>query len=142
MYKANELINFQKKDSLNIFQMYIENGNKANFWIQRNSWYNYVGHVVSIGGDDSGSLDDWAGKYPYYSSACSCVETEFYLISSDSKGGYLKRVKPDSPIEINGNFPLFNLSCPATFAYSRIFHPQSPIRVLNLNGEFKLVSID
>ena len=48
---------------LNIYQIYVANGNKANFWVQRNSssWQSAL--ITSIGGKVEGELD---GASPYY----------------------------------------------------------------------------
>ena len=43
---------------MNIFRLYIQNGNCAGFWIQHRSWRNTCAQVVSIDGLSSGSLRD------------------------------------------------------------------------------------
>lgn len=41
----------------NIYEMYIANGNKADFWVRRNSWNNTTfARVVSVAGQQSGRL--------------------------------------------------------------------------------------
>jgi hypothetical protein len=52
--------------SLNIYEMYAENGNKAGFVVQRNSSPRILAQVLSIGGRESGSLE---GSPPYYNNA-------------------------------------------------------------------------
>jgi len=48
---------------LNIYQMYVANGNKAGFWITRNSWSWQTALVTSIGGISEGPLE---GNAPYF----------------------------------------------------------------------------
>lgn len=47
----------------NIYQMYVENGNRAGFWVKRNSWRWKTALVTSIGGQSEGELE---GCPPYY----------------------------------------------------------------------------
>lgn len=49
----------------NIYQMYVANGHKAGFWVQRNSWSWKTALVVSIGGQTEGVLE---GSPPYFKS--------------------------------------------------------------------------
>jgi hypothetical protein len=51
---------------VNVFQMYVENGNKAGFYVVRNSWRNTYALVLSVGGQKEGPLP---GKPPYHSGA-------------------------------------------------------------------------
>lgn len=48
---------------MNVFQMYVENGNRAGFWIRRNSWGNTAAFVLSVQGKREGDLE---GVPPYY----------------------------------------------------------------------------
>jgi len=41
---------------MNIYRLYIQNGNRAGFWIQHRSWQNKCAQVVSIEGLSSGIL--------------------------------------------------------------------------------------
>lgn len=47
----------------NIYQMYVANGNKAGFWVKRNSWSWQTALITSIGGQVEGELE---GKAPYF----------------------------------------------------------------------------
>lgn len=47
----------------NIYQMYVANGNKAGFWVQRNSWSWQTALITSIGGQTEGKLE---GLPPYF----------------------------------------------------------------------------
>ncbi len=48
---------------LNIYQMYVQNGMRCGFWVQRNSWSTNVARVTSINGQFEGPLD---GHPPYF----------------------------------------------------------------------------
>jgi hypothetical protein len=50
--------------AMNIYQMYVANGNKAGFWVKRNSWSWQTAKIVTIGGKSEGEL---SGNPPYYS---------------------------------------------------------------------------
>ena len=43
---------------MTIYRLYIENGNRAGFWIQHRSWQNKCAQVVSIAGRSRGSLPE------------------------------------------------------------------------------------
>ncbi len=47
----------------NIYQMYVANGNRAGFWVQRDSWSWKSAQIVSIGGKAEGPLE---GNPPYF----------------------------------------------------------------------------
>ncbi len=47
----------------NIYQMYVANGNRAGFWVQRDSWSWKSALIVSIGGNAEGPLE---GNPPYF----------------------------------------------------------------------------
>lgn len=49
----------------NIYQMYVANGNKVGFWVQRNSWSWKTALITSIGGQTEGPLE---GNAPYFKS--------------------------------------------------------------------------
>ena len=51
------------KERQNIYQMYVANGNKAGFWVTRNSWSWQTALVTSIGGRSEGALE---GEAPYF----------------------------------------------------------------------------
>lgn len=48
----------------NVFQMYMNNGWKAGFWIRRENWVNTVAFVKLVGGLETGVLP---GEPPYFS---------------------------------------------------------------------------
>lgn len=50
-------------EALNIYLMYIQNGNKCGFWIRRNSWAINIARVTSIAGQFEGPLE---GDRPYF----------------------------------------------------------------------------
>ena len=47
----------------NVYQMYVANGNRAGFWVQRDSWSWKTALVTSIGGQIDGPLE---GCPPYF----------------------------------------------------------------------------
>lgn len=48
---------------LNIYQMYVANGNQAGFFVKRNSWSWQIAEVLTINGNSSGELE---GNAPYF----------------------------------------------------------------------------
>lgn len=48
---------------LNVFEMYVANGNRAGFWVKRNSWGNTCALVKLVGGQESGEMP---GLPPYF----------------------------------------------------------------------------
>lgn len=48
----------------NVFQMYMNNGWEANFWVRRSNWVNTVALVKSVGGMEAGVIP---GQPPYFS---------------------------------------------------------------------------
>lgn len=109
---------------MNIFQMYYANGKAANFWIQRQSWGTTVARVVSIGGQESGSLKQF-GYFPYFNEAKEKVYAEMYQWEKDSDGTLLfNQIKPDFHI-CKHNPDLAIVSSPGTYSY----------KMLDLEGE-------
>jgi len=49
----------------NLYALYNRNGEKAHYWVKRFSWHQTIGLVLSIGGVDNGSLEQF-GDPPYY----------------------------------------------------------------------------
>jgi hypothetical protein len=41
---------------MNIYRLYIENGNRAGFWVQHRTWTNTCAHVQTVAGRQIGSL--------------------------------------------------------------------------------------
>jgi len=76
----------------NIYQMYVANGNKAGFWVKRDSWSSQTALITSIDGMSEGQLN---GVAPYF--------------------GNLK-VKG----LMNGVGREIEISCPGTFGYTKI----------------------
>jgi hypothetical protein len=52
-----------KNDALNIYQMYVQNGNRCGFWVKRDSWAANIARITSIAGKFEGPLD---GEAPYF----------------------------------------------------------------------------
>jgi len=81
---------------LNIYQMYIQNGNKAGFYVMRNSWSNHYVKVIEIDGKAAGKLP---GEPPYHDNPP--VIGELFSLST---GRCIKKREV--------------LTCPGTFGYS------------------------
>lgn len=77
---------------LNIYEMYVKNGNKAGFWVKRNSWSWQSALIVSIDGKTEGELE---GNPPYFNNV---------------------RVKA----KMGGTGKLIDISCPGTYAYTQL----------------------
>lgn len=77
---------------LNIYQMYLANGNKAGFFVKRDSWSSQVAEVISIDGKSSGEL---TGKPPYFNNP-----KVFGRFQTDGK--------------------VFEITCAGTYGYSLI----------------------
>lgn len=81
----------------NIYEMYVENGNKAGFWVVRNSWgHDTKAVVLNVGGKQAGAL---MGEPPYYTNPLVLAR----LFTPKEPKGFVIR-----------------LSCPGTFGYTRI----------------------
>ena len=76
--------------------MYIQNGNKAGFYVMRNSWSNHYAKVIEIDGNAAGEL---SGEPPYHDNLT--VIGELYSLST---GRCIKKREV--------------LTCPGTFGYS------------------------
>jgi hypothetical protein len=87
---------------MNIYEMYIDNGNGAGFWVKRNSWGNTCALVNMVGGRGSGALP---GDAPYFLNVA--VHADVFELATGR------------PKECN-----ILLSGPGTFAYERIEAPQ------------------
>lgn len=89
---------------MNIYEMYVANGNRAGFFVCRNSW-NLEGSaalVVSVGGRIEGKL---SGEPPYYGNPVVLADVVYAN-------------RPDRPVLHNQK-----LGCPGTYAYTRISPP-------------------
>jgi len=87
---------------LNVYGMYTQNGDKAGFWVRRDSWsVTSFAQVKAIAGASSGAL---AGKAPYHER--QKVTMDFYL------NGVLHEANAE-------------LSCPGTYAYALITDPRN-----------------
>ena len=80
---------------MNVYQMYVENGNKAGFWVKRNSWTKKAAYILEVDGHFEGEL---TGEEPYFDNPV--VLAKFY-----------------------GSIDVFQLTCPGTFAYKLIPQP-------------------
>ena len=78
--------------SQNIFQMYEANGNKAGFFVKRNSWSSQTAEIVKIDGKSSGEL---TGKSPYFNN-------------------------PKVFGKFSDNGELVEITCPGTYGYELI----------------------
>jgi hypothetical protein len=76
----------------NIYQMYVANGNKAGFWVKRNSWSWQTALITSIDGKSEGEL---SGVPPYHGNL-------------NVKG------------RMGGSGNEIEISCPGTYGYSLI----------------------
>ena len=86
---------------MNVYEMYAANGNRAGFWIQRDSWGRTCAVVRSVAGQSEGELP---GKPPYHGNPPVIVDV------FDLRDGTPK----DSRAA---------LSCPGTHGYERIDPP-------------------
>jgi hypothetical protein len=76
---------------MNIYEMYVANGNRAGFSVHRNSWASHnTAQVLSVAGQESGPL---SGAPPYYGNP---------LVIADHPWG------------------VGRLSCPGTYAYELV----------------------
>lgn len=88
---------------INLYQMYEENGNKAGFWVRRNTWGNFCARVISIGEQKEGKLP---GRAPYHGNPP--VAAEFFNLHDGSPARW-----DDTHIR-----------CPGTYTYSMIEPPE------------------
>jgi hypothetical protein len=86
----------------NIYQMYVANGNRAGFYVRRNSWAGTYAQVVTVSGREAGPL---SGRPPYYGD--SPVTMDVYNLD-----GTVRAVAQQ-------------LSCPGTYTYAP-FEPNLP----------------
>jgi hypothetical protein len=91
----------QQQPAQNIYQMYEANGNKAGFFVRRNSWGCIYAQVTTIAGQTEGLL---LGKPPYYGNPPVTMDV----------------FNNDGSIQSTNQ----QLSCPGTYAY-KLFHPRS-----------------
>jgi hypothetical protein len=80
----------------NIYQMYVTNGNKAGFWVLRNSWSRQIALIRSVGGQAEGELE---GLSPYFKN---------------------QKVKG----RIGGQGKEIDISCAGTYGYRRVDSPE------------------
>jgi hypothetical protein len=78
----------------NIYQMYEAFGNRAGFYVRRDSWSKAYALVISVQGKKRGPLE---GKSPYYGNP-SVIANIYGFSSGDQKG--------------------VTLSCPGTYGYA------------------------
>ena len=90
-----------REDKMNIYEMYIANGNKAGFWIQRDSWSNYKAQVITVQGRSEGELK---GTPPYYNNSSVCAAV--YEISTGEVAATFGDHEKD-----------FEISCAGTNSY-------------------------
>jgi hypothetical protein len=68
---------------MNIYQMYEYNGDRAGFWVRRDTWGNTIAKVVLIGALTEGKLP---GRAPYYGNPP--VQVEIYNLHSGERLDY------------------------------------------------------
>jgi hypothetical protein len=90
-----------KGDRENVYEMYVRNGNRAGFWVVRDSWTGVVALVRSIDRGQSGAL---SGDPPYYGNP---------PVRAGLWDWKLKRWRQK----------YYELSCPGTYAYRRVDRP-------------------
>lgn len=78
--------------AMNIYQMYVANGNRAGFWVRRNSWSWQSALIISVGGMTEGEL---SGPPPYFNN-------------------------PPVVGRMEGRGKDFSISCPGTYGYQLI----------------------
>ena len=59
---------------MNIYALYVQNGNRAGFWIQHRKWQNKCAQVLSIGGISSGRLAGFPPDYGHAPVDISCFD--------------------------------------------------------------------
>jgi hypothetical protein len=85
----------------NVFEMYVASGNRAGFWVQRQTWGNSCALVKLVGGRDAGELP---GAPPYFN------DPEVTVDMFNLHNGAL--LEADVP-----------LRCPGTYSYSEVDPP-------------------
>ena len=95
--RVNSMRPSQGLPAQNIFQMYVANGNKAGFYVRRDSWSTIYARVVTIDGRTEGPL---RGRPPYYGDPTVTMDV-FYNDGSRQKSNQM-------------------LSCPGTYTYTRL----------------------
>lgn len=89
---------------MNIYEMYVANGNKAGFWVVRDSWGQSFAKVLTVAGFPAGPL---SGDPPYY-----------------AQGPKKKSPTVMARIYYRDQKPVIEpLRCPGTYAYRRIVSP-------------------
>ena len=86
--------------SQNVYEMYVDNGNIAGFFVRRNSWSSIYAKVITIEGKSEGPLD---GTPRYFGNPEVIVDI----------------YKNNGKLSRSGEL----LSCPGTFAYTKINPP-------------------
>jgi hypothetical protein len=90
-----------KRDRHNVYEMYVRNGNRAGFWVVRDSWVGVVAIVRSVDRQQSGAL---SGNPPYYGNP---------PVRAGLWDWKVKRWRQK----------YYELSCPGTYAYRRVDRP-------------------
>lgn len=88
---------------MNIYGMYVANGNRAGFWVVRAKWRNVIAQVTDVASKTDGPL---AGTPPYYGNPS--VTAEFFNIHTGE------------PLERGEEGHERALPCPGTSAYTLI----------------------
>jgi hypothetical protein len=75
---------------MTIYRIYIENGSRADFWVQHRSWQNLCGVVRSVAGQQHGMLP---GQPPLYDRAAMTID--MYDIRSGRPVPVIAATAPD-----------------------------------------------
>jgi hypothetical protein len=59
---------------MTIYRIYVENGNRAGFWVQHHNWNNICARIMSIGGHKSGRLPGDAPLYDHAEISIECFD--------------------------------------------------------------------
>ncbi len=132
---------------MNVFQMYLMNGYRADFWVRRSSWRNCVALVTLLNGKPDGPLPN--KRAPYFGDpSVDCEmwrfafdETEFVLMPSRFKGGEpTKRFAHPAPHaghweRVPSEGPTL-LSCPGTYQYNMIRPPDLTAKLWDADADW------
>lgn len=119
--------------NMNIFEMYYDNQKSAGFWVIRDSWKHIVARVVSIAGIKEGALTG-LGRYPFFNEAKTKVYAEIYEVHVENNIINLKQKLPVfSVCQFDSNLEV--ISCPGTYAYTKIDFSGKIVNIQKISGE-------
>jgi hypothetical protein len=102
---------------VNIYEMYVQNGNRADFWVRRAKWTTVIARVVDVASKTEGPL---TGTPPYYGNPS--VTAQFFNVhTGDPLGGEARVLMEEfAPLRSRSTDHERPLSCPGTYAYTLI----------------------